>query len=261
MASYQIEWVGTGSGLNPVLGNTAFIIRGSGDRQLLVDCGATVPTAILKSGAIVGITDYLITHAHGDHFHGLEAAGFYNYFALGRRGDRRPNLFFAGSGVAAAVATALEASMGLIVNDTGEDLPVSLSEYFNIITTDRIQIPGLPEIRCVGRKHVGSLENFGLEIEGGVFYSGDTVEVPPAEPNLIFQDCQFFDGGPGDVHISFSRLCREVPAAVKARTHLVHVGGGWDKVDTQAEGFAGIVKPGDRFEISLEETPAAPVAT
>ena len=56
MAEKYIEWIGTGSGLNPVLGNTSFMVRGT-DRTLLVDCGSTVPLELMKSGQIGDVTD------------------------------------------------------------------------------------------------------------------------------------------------------------------------------------------------------------
>jgi len=142
-------------------------------------------------------------------------------------------------------------SMGLVLDDEGRDQQMSLMDYFAPITQDVLALPGLPGVRCVSRRHVGRLENFGLDIDGGVYYSGDTVELPPPGPALIFQDCQFFEGGPGTVHISYQRLSQELSPEVKARTHLVHLGGGWDTVDVVADGFAGIVRPGDRFVIPL----------
>jgi hypothetical protein len=261
MNPYVIQWIGTGSGLNPALGNTSFTVQGTGDRLLLVDCGATVPARLLQTGLIGKVTDILITHAHGDHFHGLEAVGFFNYFVTRNRGGGRITLHFPGSHVASSIRTALEVSMGLIVDDAGNDLQMALMDYFEFDIVDDLHIPGLPEIRCRRRRHVGSLENFGLDLEGGVFYSGDTVELPPHDRRLIFQDCQFFDGGPGDAHINYSKLKRELPAEVCAKMHLVHLAQGWEKVDTAADGFGGIVLPGARFEISesaIRSVPATP---
>lgn len=66
MTERYIEWIGTGAGLNPVLGNTSFMIKGR-ERTLLVDCGGTVPLELMKSGELAKITDVVITHLHADH--------------------------------------------------------------------------------------------------------------------------------------------------------------------------------------------------
>src|SRR3989344_3477104 len=81
-----IEWIGTGSGLNPVLGNTSFLV-GGGERTLLVDCGCTVPLELIKSNKLKQVTDVIITHAHADHIGGLEVFAFMNYFAYRNRED------------------------------------------------------------------------------------------------------------------------------------------------------------------------------
>tara|TARA_Y100000034_G_C6735085_1_gene325914 strand:+ start:402 stop:614 length:213 start_codon:yes stop_codon:yes gene_type:complete len=62
----QLEWIGTGFGLNPALGNTSFMIKGR-ERSLLFDCGSTVPLELIRSGEMAEITDIVISHLHADH--------------------------------------------------------------------------------------------------------------------------------------------------------------------------------------------------
>ena len=73
--------------------------------------------------------------------------------------------------------------------------------------------------------------------------------MPPSDQKIIFQDCQFFESGQGDVHISYDKLKKELSPEVKAKTYLVHLGGGYDKRDPKADGFAGFVMPKDKFDI------------
>jgi glyoxylase-like metal-dependent hydrolase (beta-lactamase superfamily II) len=252
MAEKYIEWIGTGSGLNPVLGNTSFMVRGT-DRTLLVDCGSTVPLELMKSGQIGDVTDILITHAHADHIGGLEGLGFMNYFALRRRGDDRPNLYVASDDFAHKLwYNSLLGGMQKIQEDDGTPVDATLETYFKIHTGRNVRVGDLPEATMFETPHVQDFENYGVRFANGVFYSGDTLNLPPSDPRLIFQDCQFFVGpndGAGDVHISYDKLKKELSPEVRAKTYLVHLGGGWDKKDPTEDGFAGFVKPKDRFDM------------
>ena len=95
MAPWRMEWIGTGSGLNPVLGNTCFLLRGQGDRMALVDCGYTVPGRLLELDYIDRITDIVVTHMHSDHIGGLEAFGFYHRHVAQHLDGARPHLHIA----------------------------------------------------------------------------------------------------------------------------------------------------------------------
>jgi len=242
-----IEWIGTGSGLNPSLGNTAFLVKSS-DRTLLVDCGTTVTLELVKSGQIKEVTDVALTHLHADHIGGLEGLSFMNYFALKRRDDKRPNLYLATDEFAQKLwENSLRGGMEKIQSDENDPLDATLETYFKINVGKEIKIPGLPTATLFPTLHVQNMENYGVRFENGIFYSGDTVELPPSDPKLIFQDCQFYETM-SDVHISYDKLKKELGLETRAKIHLVHLGGGWDKKDAPADGFAGFVKPRDKFE-------------
>jgi phosphoribosyl 1,2-cyclic phosphodiesterase len=248
MEKTYIEWIGTGSGLNPALGNTSFIVKG-GNRTLLVDCGFTVPLELIKLGQLKDITDVLVTHTHADHIGGLEGLGFMNHFAYKNRGDSRPNLYV-GSNEFAQKLWEESLKGGMKCNQDDENVPfeANLETYFRIRVGREIQIQGLPNISMFPTLHVQGMENYGLSFDNGVWYSGDSVELPSREAKLIFQDCQFYET-PSDVHISYDKLKRELPLEVRTKINLVHLGGGWDKKDAKTDGFAGFVKPRDRFEL------------
>lgn len=243
-----IEWIGTGSGLNPTLGNTSFIVRGE-DRTLLVDCGFTVPLELIKSGKLKDITDVVLTHTHADHIGGIEGFAFMNYFAYKNKGDKRPNLYIASDDFAHDLwANSLKGGMEKNQNDNNVPFDATLETYFNIYIRKQVSIPSLPSFSLFQTLHVQNMENYGLRFDNGIFYSGDTVELPDKNSKLIFQDCQFYETST-DVHISYDKLNRELSPETKAKTYLVHLGGGYDKLNSKSDGFAGFVMPKQRFDI------------
>ncbi len=245
----RIEWIGTGAGLNPLLGNTAFLVKGDASRTLLVDCGCTVPVELLKRGQLESVTDIIITHTHSDHIGGLEALALMNYFVWRRRGDDRPCLHLATKLFARSLwEHSLRGGLEAMQNDLNEPFCATLDSFFKIVVGRVVSIPGLPAITFVPTLHAISMENYGLYFDNGIYYSGDTVEAPPSEPRIIFQDCQFRET-PDAVHISYQRLKKDLSPETKAKTHLVHLSGGWKEINPIADGFAGILMPGDRFEV------------
>jgi len=248
MTEKYIEWIGTGSGLNPVLGNTSFMIKGA-ERTLLVDCGATVPLELIRSGELAKITDVVITHLHADHIGGLEGLGFTNYFALKRRGDDRPNLHLGSDEMAHNLwEHSLNGGMGHSTDSEGNYKQATLDRYFKVHAGREIQIDGLPKLLLFETPHIPNLENYGVIIGDNIFYSGDSTRLPDTNYPLIFQDCQFFEGKES-VHIPYDKLKRELSPEEKAKIYLVHLGGGYDKKDPKADGFAGFVMPRDKFKI------------
>jgi ribonuclease BN (tRNA processing enzyme) len=202
----EIEWIGTGSGLNPALGNTSFLVRNGTDRTLLVDCGSTVPLELIRSGKLKDVTDVLVTHAHTDHMGGLEGMGFMNYFAYKRRGDARPNLYVGTDLFAYKLwENSLRNGMENAQGDDNTPMKASLDTYFNVKAGRQITVPGFPLVELFPTLHVQGLENYGVAIGNDVWYSGDSVEVPKTDARLVFQDCQFYETK-SDVHISYGSV-------------------------------------------------------
>ncbi len=265
----KIKCIGSGSGLNPEFNNTSFLISGNG-RTLLIDSGGSVLLRLIKSGELEKITDIAITHCHADHIGGIEGIGFMNYFSYRRKDSTRPNIYFATATMAQRVWNSLregmetgdrwnEATLRLnqkfkgdfprlekIGIERGLFKPFKLQDYFKINVGMKHHPRGLPPSSFFPTPHAPFMENYGLRFgkNGEIYYSGDTIELPPFDPKTIFQDCQFFEGG---VHISYDKLKKELPPSVKEKTYLV--GARHDECRPEQDGFAGFVKPGYDFSI------------
>lgn len=251
MGSVIIEWVGSGSAFNPSLGNTSFLVHGPQcERVLLVDCGTLVPSRLHETGWLDRVTDIAITHAHADHIGGIESFSLYSYFVKGRQGDDRPHLHLASESFARNLwEHSLKGGMGLIQDPDRRVYDATLASYFRVSTSQAVGIPGLPAFRFVPTPHIAAMPNWGLRFDNGVYYSGDTLDPPPPDARLIFQDCQFNEDGPSAVHITYRELKEKVPAEVRARTYLVHLSDAYRDHDATADGFGGFVMPGQRFEV------------
>ncbi len=248
--STTLQWLGTGGGLNLALGNTSFTLRADSARTLLVDCGFTVPGRLIELNEIATVSDILITHLHADHIGGLETLGFYRRFISAHLGDKRPILHLPSDELAHALwENALKAGLGHTRDADGTPIEATLDTYYQLHVGLNVKVEGLPEISLFQTPHVHDSYSYGLHIGDDIFYSGDTIELPPHGPRLIFQDCQFGPSAPSEIHISYERLRDELPPEVKQKVHLVHLATGYEKFDAQADGFAGFVEPGQSFEI------------
>lgn len=66
----KLTFLGVGEAFDPHLGNTSVLI--TGPANILVDCGYTVPAALLSRQSDVEFLDALyLTHGHADHFFGV----------------------------------------------------------------------------------------------------------------------------------------------------------------------------------------------
>lgn len=250
MSSTTIEWLGTGSGLNLALGNTSFLLRGPGERLVLVDCGFTVPQKLLELGVLEQVTDVLITHLHADHIGGLETFSFFRYFVHGHRDERAPVLHVPTEAMAHALwQHSLRAGMRYCVDSENHPFDASLTTYFQLRTGTDVVVDGYPGIRFEATSHVPLMPNYAVHFDNGVYYSADSCELPPFDARLIFQDVKFTDPSDADIHASYAFLCESLPPEVKAKTWLVHLGFGYEKVDPVADGFCGYVQAGQTFEI------------
>lgn len=75
----KITVIGCGNAFSKKSFNQSFLISENG-RNLLVDCGSTVPMALAEAGIkLADIHDIYISHQHADHIGGLEEVAFTRY--------------------------------------------------------------------------------------------------------------------------------------------------------------------------------------
>jgi len=253
MSNISLLWLGTGSGLNLALGNTSFLLDSSAPRTVLVDCGFTVPGALLDRGRLGDVTDILVTHLHADHIGGLETLAFYHRFVCRNLGDARPRLHLPSENLAHALwEHSLRAGMRHGVDERDEPYEADLETYFQVSIGADPSIDGFPAMRFVPTVHVPEMENYALRLANGVYYSADSVAPPPPDASLIFQDVTFMPRSAVRVHASYEELRDDLPADLKRRLWLVHIGAGWETYNPEADGFAGFVKTGQRFDVPME---------
>ena len=85
--------LGSGSGMNPGLGNTSFLVSEKDGPKVLVDFGFTNPEALSQKNALKDVEHVAITHTHSDHVGGLELLGFFKMFAPEFISGKRPTLY------------------------------------------------------------------------------------------------------------------------------------------------------------------------
>lgn len=85
--------LGSGSGMNPGLDNTSFLVSERDGPNVLVDFGFTNPRVLSEKNALKDVEHVAITHTHSDHVGGLELLGFFKYFAPPAFAGKKPTLY------------------------------------------------------------------------------------------------------------------------------------------------------------------------
>jgi glyoxylase-like metal-dependent hydrolase (beta-lactamase superfamily II) len=244
----KIEFMGVGSGLSPELGNNnALIFSDDSDRQLLIDCGfSTPPVLTQRENGLFNISDILITHIHSDHVGGLELMGFTSFYVYRNFPNfRKMTLHVPTESLKNDIWQILEKGMTNAQTAETGYFDANLETYFDISVSETIDIDGFEQIRFEETDHVKGMEAYSIWIGDKVYYSSDTVKLPPQNANLIFQDCQLFNS-PTSVHTEFDQLNTELDDSTKQKTWLMHYGFNSTGVNPVEHGFKGFVK---RFDI------------
>jgi ribonuclease BN (tRNA processing enzyme) len=236
--------------------NSALLESADGKESLLLDCGYLTPLRLKEMGRLQDIRHIAITHVHMDHAGGLEFLADMHQFVY----RQHPHLYFPNAMYEELWNGCLRGGLEATQDEDGRPLKAPLQMYFQVHTLNDgevVAVPGLPVLTPRPTLHIPDKPAFGYFLGEDIYFSGDTQEPPPlAGPTgkplrLIFQDCQLVQHR-SDVHISLQELHTMLPAEVRAITWLMHYSEGWEHVDPLALGFAGFVKPMQKFVFPLE---------
>jgi len=249
-----LEWLGTGSAMNYELGNSNFILSSSSSKAVVDLSANNANMLVSRNFELGGLTDFIITHNHGDHVDGLEGVGFLSWNALGRKDRERPNLYVATTEMFESLAKTFYDKMKDQQDSSNNPFQADLDFYFNLVIGIDVEISGLPKMELHQTEHVQGMESYGVHVpEYGLWVSGDAREVKdlPKETVLAFRDA----GGPGNearVHSDLELDLANLPDEEKKITYLYHMGGNWRNVKPRSHGFAGMSMPGDKYVLDGE---------
>ncbi|MDL2317498.1 MBL fold metallo-hydrolase [Eubacteriales bacterium OttesenSCG-928-A19] len=209
----HLRFLGVGAAFAPEFGNTgAFFIRG--DDLFLIDCGEQAFDKLMRSGVLPecpGEVTVVLTHMHSDHCGSLGSLCLY----VAERMGRQVTIVHPNEDV-----RELLAMMGVADNQ------YSLKSAYE---AGGLRISPMPT------RHVPLIPAFSYLLEdekGGVYYSGDTCELPPqvlyelrgGKIRHAYQEAMYLERPPekGVPHLLYSDLLSMVEHPLRERMTLMH---------------------------------------
>ena len=228
-----------------------------GDHHVLIDCGTQGPLALNDVGLSVrDVNCYLPTHSHADHIGGFEEIMLLNRYG---QPSIQPKLMILRDYQDLLWSKSL--SGGAEYCEVAQGRSLQITDFFDILRPNPMEIHGEKcwtiqygpiELIITRTRHFpDSAVNVdesqwcsGVFINKKVWISGDTMfdrEYPERfseEAEVMFHDCQLFQGG---VHASYQELM-SLPREVRKKMYLYHFGDNWDAPETwvqNADKFTG----------------------
>ncbi|NIQ01874.1 MAG: MBL fold metallo-hydrolase [Nitrospinaceae bacterium] len=218
-----------------------------GDHHVLMDCGTQGPLALNDIGLDVRqVNCYLPTHSHADHIGGFEEVMLMNRYA---EKPTQPKLIILRDYQDLLWSKSLSGGAEFCESQQGRSL--QLSDFFDILRPTTVEDYGRKcweikygplELLIMRTRHfpdsATSVDESqwcsGLLVNKRVWISGDTMfdyEYPERfhrEAEVMFHDCQLFQGG---VHASYQELMT-LPKEIRGKIFLYHFGDNWDHPET-----------------------------
>jgi ribonuclease BN (tRNA processing enzyme) len=269
----SLFFLGTGSAFAKILNqNNLLVIKGKD--HILIDCGNKCSQALHERGIQVpDIQNYLITHSHADHVGGLEEVMMCGRYIA----RKKPNM---------VITTEYEKILweqslmgGAAHSETGAKL--KFKDFWHVIRPSKkrdfpretweanigsinLKMPRTMHIPDRATSWEDSFWSCGLIVDDRVLYSSDTRFDPDLimgfedrfNFDVIFHDCQFFNGG---VHASLEELST-LPQAIKKKMILMHYGDEWQQYRQQAKaaGFHSFAEQGASYNFTPVYDPIIP---
>ncbi|WP_105616124.1 MBL fold metallo-hydrolase [Vallitalea okinawensis] len=217
----MLKFLGVGSCLNPLLGNTSAYMR-KGSSFLLIDCGSSVFSQIVKNNLLSGVKKIyiLITHMHTDHVGSLPDLIFYCWYIL----KLRPVIiypetikipeFFQITGVNQHVCDARSIPLSSPYNINSDFSDLNLTPY----QTKHSNNIGL----CCG--YLLSYQ------QQSIYYSGDSNSIPPSiieaflksNIQILYQDVTGYKSGE-TAHLYIGKLAEIIPSDKRKQVYCMHL--------------------------------------
>lgn len=260
-----VKFLGSGSAF--VLSEENYqsnILITKNDKTLLFDAGTSIHEALnFFKLTPDNIDNIFISHNHADHSGGMEYIGYKRYFSTYPNvGESRPKLYGDKYTIIELWNESMKAGMSRINGAT-----TNLNSFFDVTTlsTDEtFDFEGITMVP-VDVTHVVT-ESDSMPSQGLIFRDNDTTvfitgdaQFRPDElmgyyekADIIFHDCEMMSY-PNSVHAQFHELCT-LPDEIKEKMWLYHFSlmgrHIWDlETEAMLNGFAGIVRRGQEFEI------------
>jgi ribonuclease BN (tRNA processing enzyme) len=257
----RLTFLGVGGAFTMKNWQSNMLLETADGKRLLIDCGGDCRFALAERGLTAkDIGAVYISHCHADHIGGLEWLGFSRYFTPGPKPDLYINERLADALWEHSLKGGMASHQGVLL---------TLDSFFNAVH----RIPGnghfdfgdcrLQPVQTIhymdGYEIVPS---YGLLIDraaaggGEYFLTTDTQFCPNLlmdfyeRSHLIFHDCETYDlTGKirSGVHAHYTEL-KTLPSEVRAKMWLYHYNDG-PLPDAAADGFAGLVRKGQAFEL------------
>jgi ribonuclease BN (tRNA processing enzyme) len=224
MQPLRVIFLGTGDAFSAGGRNQAgYLIEGSGE-SLLLDCGATILTALNREHLSTGSIDTVfISHLHGDHFAGLPFL-FLNCINIELR--TRPLNIIGPPGVE---SRAMQLFGAMYADTAAEPMPFELG--FVEAQPGKPSNFGGMQVTAFHVPHQEHPPSFGCAIETGgrkIVYSGDsgwTEELVAHAQNadLFICECSFFETRLA-THLDYPQIAENLRRFGAKRIVLTHLG-------------------------------------
>lgn len=202
---------------------TSFALE-SGDRTILLDCGATVLTGLARSGRDANAIDTIvISHLHGDHYAGLV------WFLLHARHVAKRTQALTIVGPAGLEARLKQACDALYAGSADKAYRFEIT-YIDLDTDQAIDVDGL-RIEAYEVAHPSGGLSAALRLTHGgqtVAFSGDTEWVEAliacaAGADLFICECYALEPGVA-YHINYQAMRENLPRLTAKQIMLTHMG-------------------------------------
>lgn len=236
-----------------------FLLISSDNKKLLIDCGSDVRFALVAQGYCPNDIDGVyISHLHADHVGGLEWLGFTRKFS---DSAVKPKLYISPDLTVPLWENVLSGGMESI-----EGVEADLSTYFDVQPVDEkvmtfdwegCHFELVKTLHVKHRNHYRPSYGLKLHWKKKIIWLTTDLRFTPElhqehyrDAGLILHDCEISDN-PSGVHPNYREI-QSLPPEIKRKIWFYHYDFGDGRVypDVVAEGFLGLVKKGQVFDIN-----------